>query len=306
MDDRLTRLSYSSNLLLHSCPRKYQLTKLSTIPQQIDRKQQLTFDYGHMVGDGIADVFLGKTDDEIVWKLFLAWNPERLLDWDEEKNKSFFHAITAIQQFRSVVEMVYSDWEVLILPSGRPAIELGFYMQMPEGFKYRGFVDIVLQHRVTKKIRVIEAKTNSNNYVNPAQYQNSSQAIGYSLVIDLIAPEHSEYDVTYAIYSTKRMEWDVPEFNKSYQARGRWIRELLLDAQDILSYDSSDFWPTHGEHCISYGRECNFLGVCHMDTKQLVNHTDPEDIPPENMDNYDFVFSLEDVIKAQQKKVGAL
>ena len=304
MDKRIASLSYSSGLLAHSCPRKYQLVKLSSQrTERLTRKQSLTFDFGHMVGDGIAMLFSGVSLEDAIWKLFVLWPNEGILDWDDDKNKSFFHGVDALMKFENVRQQLFDEYEVLQTDRG-PAIELGFYLSLPNGMAYRGFVDIVLRHKHTGEIRCIEVKTNSAVYVNPAQYKNSSQAIGYSLILDHIAPEVSSYDVTYLVYSTKKLDYEVFDFNKTYQARARWIRELILDARAIQEWDAADFYPTRGEHCITYGRECDFLGMCHMETKQLV---DLEGDPPEEEDisKYEFHITLEELIKTQLEKTGA-
>jgi hypothetical protein len=110
---------------------------------------------------------------------------------------------------------------------GKPACELSFAIYLPDGFIYRGFVDAVLRNRKTGAVRVLECKTHSGTTINPATYKNSAQAIGYSIVLDAIFPELSSYDVLYHAYSSKREEYEMIPFEKSYYARALWIRELL-------------------------------------------------------------------------------
>ena len=176
IDPRLQYMSYSSNLTLHACPRKYQLYKLNALknPYENEIVQGVTFAYGHVVGDGIQNVLARKTWAEILMAAFLMWEPA-LLDEDVKGNKSFFGALAAIKKFSALREQGFLDEYELMYYEGEPALELGFIIELPDGFKYRGFVDAVLRHRSTGQIVVLELKTTKNKAVNGAMYKNSAQ-----------------------------------------------------------------------------------------------------------------------------------
>src|SRR5512139_2264656 len=99
MDARLLNLSYSSNLLLHSCPRKYQLYKLSADRPATDEKSQVTFSLGHVVGNGIQSLLQGKDMDTIFWESFLLWEAD-LESEDSKLKKSFWEAMVAVERFQ--------------------------------------------------------------------------------------------------------------------------------------------------------------------------------------------------------------
>lgn len=314
-DPRLRHVSYSSRLTLHSCPRKYELYRLkSKVANAEDELTTLTFNYGHAVGTGIQDLlmceqinFLNDSNkSDWMWKMFQNWNCSILAD-NPKQNKNIWLAIYAVQKFQALIDAgVFNNWE-LMYHEGKPAVELGFCITLPNGFKYRGSVDAVLQHKTTGAIRVLENKTSSRT-VDSAIYKNSAQAIGYSIVLDAIAPNVSSYDVLYTIYNTKEYAYELVPFNKSYLQRARWIQELVLDCDLIATYIEADLFPMHGESCFDWNRECEYFGLCHMDNSRLVQIPSREEIAKvmEMADEYQIQVTLEELIMAQLGREAAL
>ena len=67
IDPRIRQLSYSSLLTLHSCPRKFQLSRLrSTHKAEESEKSTVTFAFGHVVGAGLAELLEGKNLDSVI------------------------------------------------------------------------------------------------------------------------------------------------------------------------------------------------------------------------------------------------
>lgn len=304
MDPRLKLLSYSSLLTLHSCPRKYQLQKLNaqvTIPEDIPGS--LTFAYGKTVGKGIQDILECKPWNQVLLEAFLEWEVD-LLHENPRQNKSFWGALVALKQFASMREHGYLEGYELVQYNGKPAVELSFVIHFPDGFKYRGFVDAVLQHQTTAEVLVLEVKTTNSSAVNPAQYRNSAQAIGYSIVLDALFPALSSYEVIYLVYQTKAESYQQLTFEKSYYSRALWIRELLLDIEVIKMYEDTTIYPMHGESCYSFFRECEFLNICTLSTERI---TDPppstieQDIA-KDLSEFQIHITLEDLIQAQLAK----
>lgn len=305
MDKRLKLMSYSSNLTLHECPRKLQLYKLRASSAGNSDSDNLTFAYGHAVGTGIQHVFEGRTETEIIWHMFCNWDVE-LFASNTKQVKSFWHAVLAVQKFISLrTNGFLKDYE-LISYNGVPAAELSFKIVLPNDFIYRGHVDAVLRNTKTGAITVLEVKTSSSDTINPASYKNSAQAIGYSVVLDVIVPETSAYEVLYLVYKTKSMEYEILKFPKSYLQRAQWIQELLLDADTIQMYESTGVYPMHGESCAGkYYRDCEYLQVCTLSTAYLAT-PEPEiaDINRETGEEqqYQIVLSISDLIAAQLAK----
>jgi len=300
MDYRLQNLSYSGLLTLHSCPRLFQLEKLQVERPEVDYESSVTFAYGHLVGEGIQQILLGMTLDQIYFDQFCKWEPDLFAE-NLKQVKSFYYAMFAVEKFASMRSSGYlADWELCYVDS-IPAIELSFRITFPDGFKYRGFVDAVLKNKKDGRVMVLEVKTTSATNLNPATYKNSAQAIGYSVVLDHLFPDLSSYEVLYLAYKTKGMEYEQMPFEKSYLQRALWIKELLLDIEVIKMYEESGIYPMRGESCLRFFRECNYLGLCTLSTEALV---DPE---PEEADRkveeYQIEITLNDLINSQLSKI---
>lgn len=185
--------------------------------------------------------------------------------------------------------------------NGKPAKELSFRISLPNGFKFRGFVDAVLRHKITGKILVLECKTSSMVNLNPTVFKNSSQGIGYSVVLDVIAPDISSYDVLYLVYMTKGMNYEQLRFPKTYLQRATWIQELLLDVETIQLYERTGVYPMRGESCSNWGRDCEYLNQCTLGTKLITVPPVMEAVYDDKI--YDVELTLSDLIEGQMKKV---
>lgn len=304
MDLRLKNLSYSGLLTLHTCPRLFQLEKLNAeVEASEDFEASVTFAFGHVVGLGIQLHFEGYSEDQIIWRLFQFWEPDLLVS-NEKQKKSFWLALGAIRNFLSLrANGFLSEWE-LVYHESKPATELSFAVNIPGGFRYRGFVDAVLQNKITGAIMVLEVKTTSATNLNPASYKNSAQAVGYSVVLDHLFPDLSAYEVLYLVYSTKSLEYTPLPFPKSYLQRALWIQEILLDVEMIKMYEEKQVYPMHGESCIQYYMECKYLQTCTMSTSLLTSDLTEEGEQKliEKEAEYQINVSIADLIQAQLRK----
>lgn len=301
-DYRIRQLSYSSLLTLHSCPRKFQLYKLRTtykLEEQL--KQTITFAFGHVVGEAIQNALSGDSEEQVIWKMFLGWHAPLFAE-DEKGKKSFWDAVLAAQRFIALRAQGFLSEYDLVYYEGKPACELSFVINFPDGFRYRGFVDAVLQHRHTGQILVLECKTTGSATVNPAQFKNSAQAIGYSIVLDSLFPDLSSYKVLYLVYQTKGQEYNQIPFEKTYLQRALWIRELLLDIEAIKRYEELGVYPMHGESCYSFMRECEYINSCTMSTEYLTKKATEKDM---DRTEYQITLGLADLLDAQLSKIGA-
>lgn len=299
IDYRIRQLSYSSLLTLHSCPREYQLYKLRTTHRAEESlKSTITFSFGHIIGDAFQKVFQGLPLNDILFGMFLGWKPD-IFQEDERLNKSLWSAIIAVKRFVSAREAGYLSEYELVYHNDKPACELSFRIVLPDGFNYRGHVDVVLRNRDTGEIVVLEIKTTGATTTNPTQWKNSAQAIGYSIVLDAIFSELSSYKVLYLVYNTKQGEFSQFPFSKSYLQRALWIRELLLDIDTIKMYEAAEIYPMHGESCMRFGRECSYLNSCTLSTALLTKQCTAEE---EDTVEYSINIGLVDLINKQMEK----
>tara|TARA_R110002167_G_scaffold366375_1_gene595546 strand:- start:5585 stop:6412 length:828 start_codon:yes stop_codon:yes gene_type:complete len=267
-----------------------------------EMEQGVTFAYGSAVGVGVQSVMELKSENQVILDTFLEWDVD-LLDGNARQKKSFWLALFAVQKFMKLRENGFlSDYE-LVYYQGKPAVELSFQVNLPDGYKYRGFVDAVLKHKTTGEIRVLENKTSSGT-ANSAMFKNSGQALGYSVVLDILFPEMSSYSVLYLVYETKSYEYVELPFDKSLLQRALWLQELLIDTQMISLYQSYDTYPMHGESCFDFFRDCEYLGLCTLD---IGNMTKPLtqgilDKIEADGEKYDFTVDFYDLVQSQVDK----
>jgi hypothetical protein len=300
IDYRIRQLSYSSLLTLHTCPRKFQLNRLRTTHRSEEsEKSTITFAFGHVVGEAIQAVFRNETEEKIIWDMFCGWHTD-LWAVDEKLNKSYWTAVTAVQRFISMRASGFlGDYELVYI-NGRPACELSFSLNFPDGFRLRGFVDAVLRHKTSGEIVVLEIKTTGSTTINPATYKNSAQAVGYSVVLDNLFPELSGYTVVYLVLQTKSLEYTPIPFVKTFLQRALWIRELLLDIETIKLYEAAEVYPMRGENCYSFFRECEYYQTCTLSTEYLTKRVTAAD---EDKTEYQFNIGFEALLDSQLNKL---
>jgi len=305
IDPRLKLLSHSSRTNLHKCPRKYQLYRLSSttvsMTEEKEIEQGVTFAYGSAVGVGLQSTMEGKTEDQIIMDTFLEWDVD-LLDNNPRQKKSFWEALFAVQKFMKLrAEEDFLDEYELVYYDGKPAIELSFQIHLPNGYRYRGYVDGVLRHKETGEILVLEAKTSSGT-ANPTMYKNSGQALGYSVVLDILFPELSAYKVLYLVYETRTHEYVQLYFEKSLLQRALWLQELLIDTRHIELYEEFETYPMHGENCLDFFRDCEYLGLCTMQTENMTKPLTQEILDKIADDTYMFEVDFFDLVQSQIDK----
>lgn len=301
VDYRIRQLSYSSLLTLHTCPRKFQLYKLrSSYRTAESEKSNITFAFGHIIGEAIQLTLEGKSREAVIFQMFLSWHAD-LFASDDKAKKSFWLAIEALDVFISIKQQGFLKDYDLVYIEDIPACELSFAINLPDGFRLRGFIDAVLKNRVTSEVIVLEVKTTGSAQLNPATYKNSAQAIGYSIAIDQIFPKISSYKVLYLVYQTRTKEYTIIPFTKTYLQRALWIRELLLDIELIKMYELEGVYPMHGESCYSFFRECEYLNTCTLSTAALTLPCTPEE---EDRTDYQFNISLFDLLNTQLEKLA--
>lgn len=311
MHPNLGLLSYSSCCLLHTCPRKYQLRKLYAAQE---KERDVHTDFGSLVGSGLQHYYMSEGNMPLTTVMMLStWTED--LDSDEgyKDKKTFFHALNAVEKFIELYQTRLKDYELFYATpedslgsNGTWAgIELGFSVAFFDQFKYRGFVDILLQHKYTKKFAVIECKTTKFKNVHEAQFKNSGQGLGYSLVVDAISsklnlPAAESFDVIYLVWSTSANEWEEITINHSHMDRANWLRNILFDIERIQVFDEASVFPMHGESCYSYFRPCEFYEICTMSDQNLM--LDKAKIIVDDPKKIMFNFTLDELIKAQIEK----
>lgn len=297
-------LSFSNLETFCSCPRKYELHKLSSQLTQEQLETNINFCFGHAVAAGVQHYLAFGDEQEAIKQTLFAWNADLLLEDEKKKDKSIWSAIGAVQIFIGQYADQFHEWEVAHF-KGKPAIEFSFKVDLQNSYFYFGHVDLILVHKTTKQLMVVELKTNGSNTINDAMYSNSPQALGYTIILDQLAAElesPEQFLVFYLIYKTKTKEFISMPFPKTSLHKANWIRTLLLQCEELDRYTEAGFFPKRHSGCFVYQKQCPYYGVCDMSNKSLTPYASLADIKfPSEEVSEDYQFKLIDLIQTQIK-----
>jgi hypothetical protein len=150
---------------------------------------------------------------------------------------------------------------------------------------------------------VLELKTTGFNSISDAQYKNSAQALGYSLIVDILAgilnADASNYQVLYCVYKAGIAEWETIPFVKSRYQRAAWLFDLKVDCGILGMYRNLNHFPIHGENCYNFFRPCEFFGICDIKSQlEFLQEQDGAMWEAKSSDvvsGVDFYFNINDV-----------
>lgn len=295
---KLLGLSYSGSEALATCPRRWMLRKLSEIPKQ----DTIHTIFGKCFGEGVQGVLANKSAQDIIWTMFREWKYD--LDEVNKQNKGFWYAMQGVHVFANTWEQVYSSEYELAYLDGKPAIELGIKIELPNNYYYVMYVDAVLVHKPTQQLVVFELKTSGAKYAEEATYQNSSQALGYGVVLDKIAQQmglsSSAYSVMYMVFLTQSQQFVPMVFPKTAKQRAEFLQDLIMDLQVLEFYKQQQHFKKRGGGCKSYGSTCEFFDMCDMSLHALIpDHVLTTEVPPVRAIQY--TYSFNDLINSQKE-----
>lgn len=313
-------LSYSRQLTLHKCPREFELDSKYSIVGRID---SVTFSYGHAVGQAIQSTLSGRTFNQTIIDTILAYtNDEDDMGVENEQKakKNIWWAITAAEEFHKKFNAgVYNfldGWEVAMFFDPKtgvrmPAVELTFVITMIDGYSYEGHIDLVLFNPSKNRYMILELKTTGMSTINEMSYKNSGQALGYGMVVDLIAANlnaSASYDVLYMVYKSRTRETVPLLFTKTPMHRTKWLSTLLTDMQLVDLYERNGY-PHHGENCFNFFRPCKYSDTCHMTDDTIERMYGRHDDTGEDEGAYSkmaeptFMFTIEQLMERQEKLI---
>lgn len=278
----LKLLSHSGLETMHSCPRKFEIYRMNYAPKGAGT---VDTSFGHAVGVGIQELLILQQSQQspqanlgltplqyAIWKMFLSWEVD--IDETKPKSKKSFHAAClAVEKYQQqLLPLLTNEWELAYF-NGKPAVELGFIVELPNGYYYRGFVDAVLVHKKEKRFRVLEIKTTGLATVDVAQYKNSFQGVGYGVILDQLAASMdyaADYYVDYLVYKTGAQDFLTFPFLKTSYQRAKWLSQLLVETNIIDLYLERELFPMHGQSCFNFYRQCQYFGLCERRNEELV------------------------------------
>lgn len=310
MDDpsAKVRLSYSTMELIRGCERKFQKVKLLENLRQRDESAAMSF--GKAYGSAAQLYMILRTEgqsvqvslDSAIWEIFKSYSP--LL---EDDKRFLERAIYCIQRAQPFHERMLMDWDIAFF-NGKYAAELSFRLDINDKYYYVGYLDLVLQHRRSKRYAVTDYKSTSMRGTDlTPNYKHSDQVIGYSIILDRITgKELAEYDTNYWVIqlpSNSKASLYEPVFHdfcfpKTLRDRMEWFLKVYLDVGYITQLQELGAYPKRGSNCSSYNRPCQFFDECQftMLDKPAVY------IPDDTM--YDFTYNLTEIFADHQLRLS--
>ena len=271
-DLAIRRLSYSSILSLHKCPRYFYLSRHNFG----EKEESVHLAYGKAFGTGIQEVMKGSSLEAAWFAAFMAWDIHTEEELEKDR-KSLWFALLMVSKFANETWPAFKQqgWQLLIFRE-RTSDEFGYKLAMQDGFYIIGFIDAILYNPATGEIKVLEIKTTKYSQVSEALYANSQQALGYGVILDkllasLEEASHQSYEVLYLVMKSKDLEIELLPFKKNRAQKATWLLDVTLDIQRIQGYEAEGHWPKHGESCFNYAayKPCEYFGVCDMSLKGI-------------------------------------
>jgi hypothetical protein len=293
----MIRLSYSALSSLLVCERKFQLERLLTT--SIEKQDYPATVLGKSFGAGVQSYLIHQDPDKAIFDAYLAYTP--VLE-EPDKGRTEEHALSLLLSTIPHLDNLLQDWEVATF-NDKPAVELSFRLNIDEAFYYVGYLDVVLRNKWSNKYAVGEIKSTSLKIhdLSPL-YQNSGQALGYSIILDSIVGEDlSEYDTIYLVGQLNdkhQHQFKIYPFPKTLMDRLNWFISLSLDVSRLHSMLDNNVFPMRGSSCLQYMRPCPHFGTCSLHGLDIPKVEEPD----ENV--YDFTFSLDEVVANHLERIN--
>jgi hypothetical protein len=199
----------------------------------------------------------------------LAWSMKDLAAAKHTTKKSLLTAMDLVTNFAAnELSGILEDWELFMI-DGKPCNELGFQLGLPSDYVFVGYLDVVLQHRVTKELACLELKTTGAWSVDEASYKNSAQTTGYALALDVLCRNLGlppTIHVFYVVASSATSAFTTFVSSKSKLDRAELLTDLASQVQIIELYEQNygDSFPKRGSACMNFNRRCEYYGNCHL------------------------------------------
>jgi hypothetical protein len=273
MIENKIRLSYSALNDLHTCERLFQLDRL--LVTDFEKQEYPATVLGKAFGTFVQQYLCYQDFDWAVFNGWLSYYP--ILEDNQRSEEIYFNLCVGSVP---TLDNLLQDWEVLTVKRSKYAMELSYCLDIDQSFYFVGYVDLVLQNRWNGRSAVMEIKTTSLKLhdLSPV-YQNSGQALGYSIILDqIVGSEQAEYDVLYFVAQLGSGNGFSPNFSllnfpKTLQDRLNWFITLQLDTEHLHTLLDHNIFPLRGQNCLQYMRPCKHFGTCTFQLEEVIqNH----------------------------------
>lgn len=288
------RISHSSMQTLHSCPRKFEFSKLFN-----HRKwdESLAASVGSALHKAFQNYLETGDMEQATWALIESY-PIHLNDnpMNDRSIETCYSVLCAMVNHPRLGEYELAYFE----KDGKsvPAIEVPFEIHLtgldfPVPVRYIGFIDAIFYDKVYDTYIVVDIKTTRQNLKDySAAYQFSEQCLPYALVIEqLLGQSINSLKVMYynCYIDMINPRIGLYTFDKDADDVQDWVRGLKVDLASVDTFAKLGWFPRHTGSCISFNKPCKNSDLCvqrDIDLIQeliLLNH---EPAPPEKEPDY--------------------
>lgn len=311
MESGKITLSFSKLETARTCLRKFQLKELQ------NRRAQFTsidMAYGSAFGAGVQELFRSDDLDRANLEASLAWDYPEFEDiWQgaKKKDKSFGMCLWALELFyNSEFQAINSEYELAYFDE-RDGVELFVYLDVGENYSYQVHVDLVLAHRESGALCVMEIKT-SGMAQQEANWGNADQTMGYYALLWYLCKKYNrpfEPVVFYLTHQTgKQLEAEnnygfiTFPYVKDESTILDFVRTVMIDIDILDTCQEMDYFPKRGSSCVTWNRPCEFYGTCDL---TLEKGFEPSDTIYEHltMEDVDFVVDINSLLKEVEKVI---
>lgn len=298
------RLSYSSLGTLSSCPRKFEFDKL--YPKRVRDSDSYAADVGSALHAGYQHYLTHGDKELAIWEFMQEFPFADEWSQPNDYRSFYASLATLEQMFDEAkmdewelarIKRPWSPKEIASFaiaaatgnwqepegfdPTGVvvPAIEVPFEIKfkglmiqpcesLPEGatISIIGYIDAVMQHRVTRAYRSLDIKTSRMNLADAtAKYKYDNQQTPYGIVIDHIAGGAvDEFEVYYLDCYIDLVEPRVTfyPFLRRHTDIEEWATNKAFQFQAIRQYAELGFFPRTDNGCLFYNRPCRYMEPC--------------------------------------------
>jgi len=261
---------------------------------QKDESEHMSF--GKAFGAGVATYLVTQDANRAMFEMWLAYMPEL-----ETDKKSLARCTAALEVAIPKLDTILMDYEIVSFED-KPAVELSFRLDITNDYYFVGYIDAVLRNRYSGLHVVFECKTTGLQLLDLSPlYQNSGQALGYSIALDKITGKKlASYGVLYFVcqlpqdFTPKIQTFEWP---KTLADRLNWFISLGLDVKHLEEMAYIGVYPKRGESCLQYNKPCKFFGVCTLHSLDV-----PKKIEKDVID-YQFVYSLDELVQDHMQRI---
>ena len=296
-------LSFSRLQTLRTCPRKFLCRELLG---QGSYEPTIHTAYGHSFAAGVQELFRSGSLARAFLAVLEAWDYNYFTDpWGKQSSKSIYYAIASVQQwYYSVFSQLQTEYVIAQL-QGKPAVELFVYLAVGDSYNYQIHIDLVLEHIETGNLTVCEIKT-SGMPQQRANWENSIQTLGYYTEIAAIAAMENRTispEIMYIVQQTGKLGDSAANhgfytflFAKDSSAPAEFMLDLATQTAILETYLENDYFPKYGHNCVTFGRPCQYFGLCDDIAALPRSASSAQHYEHNNLTSADYVLSFESVV----------